>query len=176
MENFSAFLISLERLIRYMARPPVCSERLSLNEEGQVEYRFKRPWKDGRTHVVLSPLEFIEKLSTLVPLPYLNLTHYSRVLACNSRYPSRVIPGKTRSQIKQEQVENEVPALQRGSWSKLLARLFMIDVTKCSDCNGEVKVIAVIFEKSVTHKILSSVGLNPQPPPQASARTTIWEW
>ncbi len=43
---------SLERLIRYMARPPVCTERLSLNEEGQVEYLFKRPWKDGRTHVV----------------------------------------------------------------------------------------------------------------------------
>ena len=59
----------LERLIRYMARPPVCTERLSLNEEGQVQYLFKHPWKDGRTHVVLSPLEFIEKLSALVPLP-----------------------------------------------------------------------------------------------------------
>ena len=77
---------SLERLIRYMARPPVCTERLSLNEEGQVQYLFKRPWKDGRTHVVLSPLEFIEKLSALVPLPYLHLTRYSGVLAPNSRY------------------------------------------------------------------------------------------
>ena len=121
---------SLERLIRYMARPPVCTERLSLNEEGQVEYLFKRPWKDGRTHVVLSPLELMEKLSSLVPLPYLNLTRYSGVLAPNSKYRSKIIPGKTRAQIKQEKIEDKVPVLQRGNWAKLLARVFMIDVTK----------------------------------------------
>ena len=87
----------LERLIRYIARPPVCTERLSLNKEGQVEYRFKRPWTDGRTHVVLSPLEFIEKLSALVPLPYLNLTRYSGVLAPNSRYLFNDYPRKDSS-------------------------------------------------------------------------------
>ena len=150
-----------------MARPPVCSERLSLNAEGLVQYQFKRPWKDGRTHVVLSPLEFMEKLSALVPLPYLNLTRYSGILAPNSKYRSKIIPGKTRAQIKKEQVTNEVPILQR--WAKFLARVFMIDVTKCSDCGGEVKVIAVIFEISVIQKILSHEGIEPQPPPQAPA-------
>ena len=83
---------------------------------------------------------------------------------------------KTRAQIKQDKIENEVPVLQRGSWAKLLARVFMIDVTRCVQCGGEVKAIAVIFEKSVTSKILSSVGLNPQPPPQAPARTTTLAW
>ena len=126
--------------------------------------------------MVLSPLEFIEKLSALVPLPYLNLTRYSGVLAPNSRYPSRIIPGKTGAHIKQEKIENEVPTLQRGSWAKLLARVFMIDVTRCAQCGGEVKVIAVICESSITSKILSSVGLNPQPPPQAPARTTTLAW
>ena len=52
----------------------------------------------------------------------------------------------------------------------------MIDVTKCSDCGGEVKVIAVIFEISVIQKILSHVGIEPHPPPQAPAQTTIWDW
>ena len=41
------------------------------------------------------------------------LTRYSGVLAPHSRYRSRIIPGKTRAQIKQEQVENEVPILHR---------------------------------------------------------------
>ena len=104
--------------------------------------------------MILSPLEFIEKLSALVPLPYLHLTRYSGVLAPNSRYRSTIIPGKTRAQIKQERIENDVPVLQRGSWAKLLARVFMIDVTTCAQCGGEVKAIAVIFEKSVTSKIL----------------------
>ena len=154
----------------------MCTERFSLNEEGQVQYLFKRPWKDGHTHVVLSPLEFIEKLSALVPLPYLHLTRYSGILAPNSRYRSRIIPGKTRAQIKQDKIENEVPVLQRGSWAKLLARVFMIDVTRCAQCGGEVKAISVIFERSVTSKILSSIGMSPQPPPQSPARTTIWGW
>ena len=126
--------------------------------------------------MVLSPLEFIEKLSALVPLPYLNLTRYSGVLAPNSRYRSTIIPGKTRAQIKQDKIENEVPVLQRGTRSKLLARVFMIDVTTCIQCGGEVKVIAIIFERSVVSKILSHVGLAPQPPPQALARTTILAW
>ena len=83
---------SLERLIRYMARPPVCTERLSVNEKGQVLYKLKRTWADGRTHVVFSPFELLEKLSALVPLPRLHLTRYSGVLAPNSRYRSEVIP------------------------------------------------------------------------------------
>ena len=89
-----------------MARPPLCTERLSLTDDGLVQYQFKRPWSDGRTHVLLSPLEFIEKLCALVPLPYLHLTRYSGVLAPHSRYRSSIIPGKTRAQIKQQQVEN----------------------------------------------------------------------
>ncbi|SVD13032.1 uncharacterized protein METZ01_LOCUS365886 [marine metagenome] len=96
------------------------------------------------------------------------------LLLCN--YRSRIIPGKTRAQIKQDKIENEVPVLQRGSWAKLLARVFMIDVTRCAQCGGEVKAISVIFERSVTSKILSSIGMSPQPPPQSPARTTIWGW
>ena len=112
-------------------------------------------------------LRFAQDDRVLVPIPYLNLTRYSGVLAPNSRYRARVIPGKTRAQIKEEQVTNEGPILQR--WAKFLARVFMIDVTKCSDCGGEVKVMAVIFERSVIQKILSHVGIDPEPPPQAPA-------
>ena len=63
------------------------------------------------------------------------------------------LQGKTRAEIKQERIENEVPALQRGSWAKLLARVFMIDVTRCAQCGGEVEAIAGIFERSITSKI-----------------------
>ena len=158
-----------------MARPPVCTKRLSVNKKGQVLYQFKRPWRDGRTHVVLSPLEFLEKLSSLVPLPYLHLTHYSGMLAPNSRYRPRVIPGKTRSQIKKEQTENQIPTLKMGTWAKILARVFQVDVTKCKDCGGEVKVISVIFDAFVISKILSHMGISPQPPPIDPARITTLE-
>jgi len=52
---------SLERLIRYCARPPIAMERLEPLAEGRLLYRFKRPWRDGTTHTVMERLEVLEK-------------------------------------------------------------------------------------------------------------------
>ena len=43
----------LERLCRYVARPPVASERLSQQPDGQLLYRLKQRWRDGTTHVLI---------------------------------------------------------------------------------------------------------------------------
>ena len=66
----------LIRLIGYVGRSSVCLDRLSLTPTGDIKYELKKPWKNGVTHVVLSPKELIEKLCSLVPLPYLNLVRY----------------------------------------------------------------------------------------------------
>jgi hypothetical protein len=57
----------LERLARYCARPPIAMERLEPHADGRVLYRFKRPWRDGTTHVLMDPLELLEKLAALRP-------------------------------------------------------------------------------------------------------------
>ncbi|MEZ4815747.1 MAG: transposase [Bdellovibrionota bacterium] len=56
----------LEQLVRYTARPAVSEERLS-EVNGDIHYRLKSPWTDGSTHVVFTPLEFLEKLAALIP-------------------------------------------------------------------------------------------------------------
>src|SRR5690606_21424051 len=43
----------LEHLARYVARPPVATERLSLTEGGLVRCALKTPYRDGTTHVIL---------------------------------------------------------------------------------------------------------------------------
>ena len=58
----------LERLIRYTARSSVCMDRISLTERGNIIYELGSVWKNGITHVLLSPLELIEKLAAVVPL------------------------------------------------------------------------------------------------------------
>jgi hypothetical protein len=45
----------LERLARYVSRPPVAVERLDLTAQGQVRYHLKTPYRDGTTHIVLEP-------------------------------------------------------------------------------------------------------------------------
>ena len=64
----------LERLARYVSRPPVSVERLSLTAQGHVRYRLKSPYRDGTRDIVLEPLEFIARLAALVPPPRVHLT------------------------------------------------------------------------------------------------------
>jgi len=52
----------LERLIRYTGRGAVALERLTEDANGDLVYRFTRPWSDGITGIKLAPLELLEKL------------------------------------------------------------------------------------------------------------------
>ncbi|MGH8526306.1 MAG: transposase, partial [Gammaproteobacteria bacterium] len=49
------------------------NERLTLNRAGQVVLTLKTPYRDGTTHIVMSPLEFMQRLAALVPRPRLHL-------------------------------------------------------------------------------------------------------
>ena len=71
--------------------------------------------------------------------------------------------------------ECEVETVQarpnRISWARLLKRVFDIDMQHCPKCGGgELKIIAAILERPVIEKILTHLGLDPQPPPRARAR------
>ena len=49
--------------------------------------------------------------------------------------------------------------------------MFDIDMQHCPNCGaGELKIIAAILERAVVEKILSHLGLDPQPPPRGRAR------
>lgn len=56
----------LEQLCRYITWPVLSDERVQLNAAGQVELKLKTPWRDGTTHLVMSPLEFMQRLAALV--------------------------------------------------------------------------------------------------------------
>jgi hypothetical protein len=69
----------LERLCRYITRPPIATKRLSVDTRGWVVYRYKQPFRDGSTRVILEPLDFVAQLAALVPRPRLNLTRFHGV-------------------------------------------------------------------------------------------------
>ena len=87
----------LERLCRYIARPAVTEKRLSLLSNGQVRYEIKTPYRDGTTHVIFEPMDFIARLVALVPKPRVNLTRFHGVFAPNSAQRARVTPAKRAS-------------------------------------------------------------------------------
>jgi hypothetical protein len=46
----------LERRCRYISRPAVSEQRLSLTKNGNVRYQLKTPYRDGATHVIFEPV------------------------------------------------------------------------------------------------------------------------
>ena len=58
---------------RYITRPALANERVQTNAAGQGVLRSKTPWRGGTTHLVRSPLEFMQRLAALVPRPRLHL-------------------------------------------------------------------------------------------------------
>jgi hypothetical protein len=82
---------ALERLLRYRARPPFAIDRLRKESTVLVYRCFKQssePGSDKRGAKVdelrLTPLELIDRIAALVPLPRTHRHSYFGVLAPNS--------------------------------------------------------------------------------------------
>jgi hypothetical protein len=71
----------LEKLCRYIVRPPLALERLTESPGGQLLYQLRRAWSDGSTALLLEPLELLERLAALVPPPRRPLLAYHGLLA-----------------------------------------------------------------------------------------------
>jgi len=145
----------LERLCRYIVRPAISEQRLALAGNGNIIYALKTPYNDGTTHVVLSPLEFIGRLSALVPKPRVNLTRFHGVFSPNSKLREKVVPAKP---VKDE--PSGKPRRYGQTWAQRLKRVFAIDIEKC-ECGGKMKVIASIEDPEVIDKVLKHLDLDP---------------
>ena len=125
----------LEQLCRYITRPAPSDEPVQLNAAGQVELKLKTPWRAGTTHLVMSPLEFMQRLAALVPRPRLHLIRLHGVLAPNAKLRARVVPqgppGQEQAATEAAAAgECEVPTVKAGphrvSWARLLKRVLEV--------------------------------------------------
>ena len=149
----------LERLCRYISRPAVSEKRLSFTPNGNIRYQLKTPYRDGSTHVIFEPLDFIARLAALVPKPRVNLTRFHGVFAPNSKHRASVTPAKRGKGNKPKAVDDpqeRTPVERRASmsWAQRLKRVFNIDIETCRECGGAVKVIACIEDPVVIKQIL----------------------
>ena len=165
----------LENLCRYMLRPPLSVERLERLTSGRLAYRMKTPWRDGTTHVIMSDDELVEKLAALVPAPRFHLVRYFGILASAAKQRPSIVPvpppaARMESCGQRDTSEKEKPHARNYSWSELMARIFAVDVLKCPQCGGRMRILAAIEDPSVARKILDCLGLPSRPPPVAPAR------
>jgi len=129
----------LERLCRYMARPPIAEERLSIDGDGLVVYELKHAFSDGTTHVLFEPNDFIARLAALVPRPRAHLVRYHGLFAPNARHRHLIVLRHT-SPISTEKSENtSVATTAPMTWMARLNRVFGIDLSMCPKCGGKLR-------------------------------------
>ena len=159
----------LAQRIHDTARGAVSLERLAEDTNGDLVYTFTHPWSDGTTGIRLSPVELLEKLAALVPLPHVHLVRSAGCLAPHSH-----LRGTIRSTQRQQGVDGEQAHVGTPywHWAQLLGRGFGLELATCPWCRrGALRLIAVITQESVITRILRHLQLAPVPPPIAPART-----
>ena len=139
--------------------------------------KLKTPWRDGTTHLVMSPLELMQRLAALAPRPrlHLHLIRLHGVLAPNAKLRALVAPQGPEPAAQAAQLaECEANCVHHRpvwlSWARLLKRVFEQDLEHCPNCGGELKIIAAILEAPVIEKILTHLGLQARAPPRSPAR------
>lgn len=169
----------LERVCKYLLRPPFALDALHLLPDGRV--RLDLPRK-GR-FIDMTPQQFIAKLAALVPPPHANLVHYAGCFANRHHLRSRIVPAPAHTVRSPTQLrlfdfagkpllptsptsepELDTPRMHRRSWACLLARLFAIDVTTCP-CGGRLKIIEFVVDPDAIARHLLGARAPPRPPP-----------
>lgn len=154
---------AIRRLVSYVSRPAIATERLKVTNDGELLYELKRAWKNGTTAVKLSPFEFIERLCALVPPPYANQTRWSGVYGPAARARSKVtLERKIKNRSSKEPPQHTKKL--RISWASLLKKTFQIDLSKCRRCGAPTKILGTVFSQSAVVKILNHLNLECGPP------------
>jgi hypothetical protein len=161
----------LEHVCRYLLRPPLALERLTESSGGQLLYALPHARRDGSTHLLLDPLELIEKLAVLIPAPRFHTLRFHGVLAPHASWRSQIVP------TPREAVEGAVgpagPGVVAGagsaaapasgsaglSWAALLKRVFALDVLRCPSCGGRRRIVGVYPGGQRLRDLLARLGL-----------------
>jgi hypothetical protein len=166
----------LERLIRYTSRGAVALERLAEDANGEIVYTFTQPWSDGTTGIKLSPLELLEKLAAIVPLPRVHLVRYAGCLAPHSQLRGAIIPTPRQQGVEGDEAN---PGTPRWSWARLLGRVLALEMATCPLCQrGSLRLSAAMTQEAVLTRIFRHGKLASVPPPIAPARSrqATFDW
>ncbi|MCZ7680805.1 MAG: transposase [Sandaracinaceae bacterium] len=164
-----------ERLCRYLLRPPLAQDRLTLEPDGRVRLAFKAAWKDGTHAVLLDPLDLIARLCALVPPPRFHLLRYHGVLAAHSAVRAQIVPGREPPSPPAQLPLFEAseaplappPPPSRHPWAWLLRRVFAVEVSICPvpTCGGRMRIVDIATTPDGVERLLGGEPTRARAPP-----------
>jgi hypothetical protein len=166
----------LQRLCRYLGRPPIAEERLTRTDDGRLRYELKRAWKDGTRAVLLSPLDLCARVCALIPVPGFNMVRYYGCLSSHSALRREVVP-KSPPAVGNPMLDHDDGQLalqfggghdddgdtegstRRRPWAWLLRYVWQADVSTCSRCGGPMKWVEVATAPEAIRRVLAELDL-----------------
>jgi hypothetical protein len=168
----------VERLCKYITRPPVAQDRLSLRADGRLELRLKSVWKDGTRALVFEPHDLLVRLVAAAPPPNFHLLRYFGVLSSHSALRAEVVPepiddpaqaqppplpGEKLCLLWDDDDNRDPPPRHRYSW--LLQHVFAADLDHCPRCGGPMRWLEIATTPDAIARLMAKHGLAPRPPP-----------
>ncbi len=177
----------LERLARYLARPPVSLQRMEWDREnGEVLYRTGRGHAEergrnkergsdeerGEEVERIDELEFLARVVTQLPEPRKHSIRYYGYYAAVVRAKRRRAEAELATPVAgNDALGTDVP--EAGDkpghvellWARLIRRVYEVDPLLCP-CGATMRIVSVITEQSVVTRILTHLAK------RAAKRTT----
>ena len=184
-----------QRLVRYVLRPPLAKERLTLLPDNRVRLDLKRPFSDGTYALEMDVLSLLARLAASVPPPRTHLVRYSGVLAPASPWRPLVIPpvepapAATPETPAPPSAHSEPPPKPPRTgprchywpWAELMRLTLGLPVDTCPHCGGRMKLRALVrdpesIERFLRHQNLWTLPLGlaeARPPPYYRSVTRL---
>jgi hypothetical protein len=169
-----------ERSCRYLLRPPLAQDRLTLQPDGRLRLAFEAAWKDGTHAVLLDPLDLIARLCALVPPP-----RFIAALPRRARRPlGRARPDRARTRAAGPPAQQPLfeaseaplapaPFPSRHPWAWLLRRVFAVEVSLCPvpTCGGRMRIVDIATTPEDVERVLGAKPTRARAPPPSSVST-----
>ena len=177
----------LERVCRYLLRPPFAHDAVEALADGRVRVRFKAPSPGGVAFAEMDVDTFLARLYALVPPPRFHMIRYYGLFSSHHRLRARIIPepaagpaveqlvlgfgaGVEGTPLRGTSPESTARPRRRLGWAKLLARIFGIDVTTCLKCGGRMKVLEVVSGADALARVLHGARAPPRESPRGQLK------
>jgi hypothetical protein len=169
----------LERMARYLTRPPIAVGSVHITPEGQVLISTPPDPRTGESAKILDPLEWVHAVTTQIPDKHQHLTRFYGAYANRNRKRYRVHeespPVPPLADCVKGDGDDSFTASRKKNWARLLRKMFEVDPLVCLRCGAPMNVVSIITDPATVDKILAHLRsgrghdpFEPRAPPVAS--------
>ncbi len=172
----------LERLARYVTRPPLAADSIRRTNNGMLEITTPPDPRTGATVRLFDPLDWIHAVTAHIPDRGRHCVRYYGAFANRARAPKASSEQQTPPATgpgASAHAASELVQRRRASWARLIQKIFEVDPLLCV-CGAEMKIVSIITDPRVVDRILRHLEsqacrardpFEPRAPPRAGGNS-----